>query len=76
MRSRYEVGTFWRRPSPRDPAIIEEGAAVTAGTTIGLVEVMKTFAPLKAGAEGRIVRFLVADGAAVQAGAAVAVIRG
>ena len=67
-------GTFWRRASPRDPVLVGEGADVLEGTTIGLVEVMKTFTPLKAGRAGRVVRFLVGDGAAVQAGMAVAVV--
>jgi len=66
------AGTFWRRPSPRDPYYAEPGATLTAHKTIGLIEVMKTFAPLAAGMEGVLERWTVADGAAVEAGSVVA----
>ncbi len=65
-------GTFWRRASPRDPYFVLEGQPVEAHTTIGLIEVMKTFTPVKAGVAGTLQRFAVADGASVQAGAPVA----
>jgi acetyl-CoA carboxylase carboxyltransferase component len=65
-------GTFWRRASPRDPAFVEVGAEVRATTTVGLVEVMKTFAPVRAGVSGRVEQFAVADGASVTAGTVVA----
>lgn len=68
-------GTFWRRPSPRDAYYAEPGATVEAATAIGLIEVMKTFAPVRAGVAGTLERFAVADGAAVDAGAVVAWIR-
>jgi acetyl-CoA carboxylase carboxyltransferase component/biotin carboxyl carrier protein len=69
------AGTFWRRPTPRDPVYVEPGGAVSAGKTIGLIEVMKTFAPVSAGAEGRLERWAVDDGAAVEAGTVVAWLR-
>lgn len=65
-------GTFWRKASPRDPVLLQEGAAVEAHTTIGLIEVMKTFTPIKAGVSGILQRFACADGAAVQEGAVLA----
>lgn len=68
-------GTFWRRPSPRDPMYVEPGAAVDAGTAVGLIEVMKTFAPVRAGVGGTLERFAVADGTAVEAGTVVAWVR-
>lgn len=65
-------GTFYRRPSPDEPAFKEEGDAVAAGDVVGLVEVMKTFHELKAGASGTIARFLVEDEGPVDAGQDVA----
>ena len=52
-------GVFYRRPAPDQPVYAEIGAAVTSDQTIGLVEVMKQFAEIKAGADGTIVAFLV-----------------
>ncbi|GDX82436.1 propionyl-CoA carboxylase subunit beta [Deltaproteobacteria bacterium] len=65
-------GTFWQRPTPRDPAYVNVGGVLSPKTTIGLIEVMKTFAPVAAGLEGVLERWAVADGAAVEAGAVVA----
>lgn len=66
------AGTFWQRPTPRDPVYAEPGSALTPGRTIGLIEVMKTFAPVSAGVSGTLARWAVADGAAVEAGTVVA----
>ena len=66
------AGTFWRRATPRDPAYVEVGGAVSPTGTIGLIEVMKTFAPVSAGVAGTLDRWAVADGAAVEAGTVVA----
>lgn len=41
-------GTFYRKPSPDEPVFKSEGDAVAAGDTLGLIEVMKTFAPVVA----------------------------
>lgn len=61
-------GTFYRRPAPDKPVYKEPGAAVAAGDPLGLVEVMKTFYEVKADADGTVVRFLVENEEAVQAG--------
>ena len=50
-------GVFYRRPSPDQPLYAAEGDSVTAGQTIGLVEVMKQFAEIKAGADGVVLAF-------------------
>jgi biotin carboxyl carrier protein len=68
-------GTFWRKPSPRDPALVEVGAQVQPSSAIGLIEVMKTFAPVRAGIAGTVERFTVADGGPVEGGQVVAWIR-
>lgn len=68
-------GTFWSRPGPRDPAFHKVGDTVTAGMSVGLLEVMKTFAPVRSGSAGVLERYAVADGAAVNAGDVVAWLR-
>ena len=61
-------GSFFRRPAPDEPPFKEVGDFVSAGETIGLVEVMKTFQEVKADAEGRINSFDVEDSEPVTAG--------
>lgn len=61
-------GTFYRKPSPDQPAFKEDGAAVSAGDVIGLVEVMKNFQEVTADADGSAITFLVDDEEAIMAG--------
>ena len=61
-------GTFYRRPDPESDAYVEEGDQVSAGETVGLIEVMKSFHEVKAEEEGTIARFLVENEEAVDAG--------
>ena len=61
-------GTFYRRPDPESDPYIEEGDQVSAGDTVGLIEVMKSFHEVKAEEEGTIARFLVDNEEAVDAG--------
>lgn len=61
-------GTFYRRPAPDKPSYKEPGDQVASGDALGLVEVMKTFYEVKSDAEGKVVRFLVENEEAVQAG--------
>jgi len=68
-------GTFWSRPGPRDPVFLTPGDPVAVGMSVGLLEVMKTFAPVRSGTEGALERYAVADGAAVSAGDVVAWLR-
>lgn len=69
-----QTGRFYRRPSPDEPAYAEEGAELTDGAAVGLLEVMKTFSQVHYQAKGglparaRLVRWLVEDGAEVRAG--------
>jgi biotin carboxyl carrier protein len=60
-------GIFYRQPSPDEATFKNDGDAVAAGDTIGLVEAMKSFFPVEAGEAGVSLRFLVEDGAAVDA---------
>ncbi len=61
-------GTFYRRPDPESDPYVEEGDEVSAGDTIGLIEVMKNFNEIKAEDEGKVSKFLVEDEEAVDAG--------
>ena len=67
-------GIFYRSPSPAEPPFVEVGAPVTADQTIGLVEVMKQFAEVKAGADGSLAAFTVDNEATVGPGDAIATI--
>jgi acetyl-CoA carboxylase biotin carboxyl carrier protein len=61
-------GTFYRRPDPESEVYVEEGDAVSAGDTVGLIEVMKSFHEVKAEEDGTIAKFLVGNEDAVDAG--------
>jgi acetyl-CoA carboxylase biotin carboxyl carrier protein len=61
-------GTFYRRPDPESDFYVEEGDRISAGDTVGLIEVMKSFHEVNAEADGTISRFLVENEDAVDAG--------
>jgi len=61
-------GTFYRRPDPDSDVYVEEGDEVSAGDTVGLIEVMKSFHEVKAEEDGTVSKFLVEDEDAVDAG--------
>jgi acetyl-CoA carboxylase biotin carboxyl carrier protein len=65
-------GIFYRKPAPDKPFYKSEGDMVGEDDTIGLIEVMKSFNEVKAGAAGRIIRFLVENEDAVMAGQPIA----
>ena len=55
------VGTFYRRPSPDEPAYVEVGSEVEADAPLGLVEVMKLYTTIYAKTAGRIARICASD---------------
>ncbi|MCK8787777.1 acetyl-CoA carboxylase biotin carboxyl carrier protein subunit [Roseomonas sp. NAR14] len=61
-------GVFYRRAGPEEPAFVEAGATVTAGQTLGLIEAMKMLTPVKAPADGTILRILAGNGDMVEEG--------
>ena len=71
-----QAGRFYRNPDPDSPAFVEDGCEIAAGRTVGLLEVMKTFNPVKYQCENglpgkaRVVRFLVEDSSDVDEGQA------
>jgi acetyl-CoA carboxylase biotin carboxyl carrier protein len=61
-------GTFYRRSSPEAEPFVAEGAEVSTGDVVGLVEIMKSFHEIKAEEGGTVERFLVETDDAVEAG--------
>ncbi|MEW6637943.1 MAG: acetyl-CoA carboxylase [Actinomycetota bacterium] len=61
-------GTFYRRPDPESDFYVNEGDTVSAGDTVGLIEVMKSFHEVKAQEGGTVSRFLVENEEAVDVG--------
>lgn len=61
-------GIFYYRSAPDKPPFVEVGSVVTADQPVGLVEVMKQFAEVKAGFDGTVTEILVEDNAVVGPG--------
>jgi acetyl-CoA carboxylase biotin carboxyl carrier protein len=62
------VGTFYVAPAPDAAPFVEVGGAVQADTTVGLVEAMKMFTGVLAGASGVIAERLVENAQFVEYG--------
>ncbi|MDQ6435479.1 acetyl-CoA carboxylase [Mesorhizobium sp. LHD-90] len=69
-------GIFYRKATPDSPPYKNDGDAVAAGDTIGLIEVMKSFHEVKAEVSGSAIRFVVDNEDAVMAGDVLAEIEG
>ncbi|AXK88914.1 MULTISPECIES: acetyl-CoA carboxylase [Nocardia] len=67
-------GIFYRSPAPGQPRFVEPGAPVEADQTVGLVEIMKQFTEIKAGAAGVLTSFTVEDNGTLSPGDVIAVI--
>lgn len=63
-------GTIYLRPEPGSPLFADVGAVVKAQDTLALVEVMKTFTPVRAPFAGTVARVDAEDAGAVEAGEA------
>jgi acetyl-CoA carboxylase biotin carboxyl carrier protein len=61
-------GVFYRRASPDAAPYVVEGAEISPGQTVALIEVMKTYNEIKADHAGRLARFLIEDGDEVEVG--------
>jgi len=61
-------GTFYCRPDAESDPYVEEGDKVSAGDTVGLIEVMKSFQEVKVEEDGEVSKFLVENEEAVDAG--------
>ncbi len=69
------VGTFYAAPEPSAPPFTELGARVDEDATVGLIEVMKVFNSIRAGANGVIEQILVQNAQFVEYGQALFLIR-
>ena len=69
------MGVFYRSPKPGAPPFVEPGASIDAGTTVGLVEVMKLFSSVPAPCAGTVTHVLAADGAPVTEGQPLVAVR-
>ena len=67
-----QAGRFYRRPEPDAPLYATDGDELKAGRTLGLLEVMKTFNPVKYQPgnglpdTAKVLRFLVEDASDVE----------
>lgn len=60
------IGTFYRAPAPGGKPFVEVGQSVRAEDTVCLIEVMKLFNSIRAGADGKVVEILAENGALVE----------
>ena len=60
------VGTAYLSPSPGADPFIREGANVTEGQTVLIVEAMKTMNPIAAPRSGKVVKIMVSDSQPVE----------
>lgn len=67
-------GIFYRKPAPDKEPYVNEGDAVEAGQTIGLIEIMKQFTEVRTDVAGTIVEFKVDDSGMVNPGDVLAVV--
>ena len=69
------VGTFYRKPSPDDPAFVKVGDTVNKGDTLCIIEAMKVMNEIQSEHSGEIVDILLEDGESVEFGQAIFKIR-
>jgi len=69
------TSVFYRRPSPDEPPVVEEGDEVTEDTPLCLLEVMKCFRQVLAGVAGRIEKICVESNHFVEKGDVLFLIR-
>lgn len=62
------LGTFYVSPEPGAPPFVKVGQEITEDTTVGLIEVMKVFNSVRAGASGTIIEAVAQNGQFVEFG--------
>ena len=62
------VGTFYRSPSPENPAFVDVSAKVEDKTVVCIIEAMKIMNEIQAEVKGTIVEVLVENGQPVEYG--------
>ena len=68
------VGTVYTAPEPDAPAFITEGATVTAGQTMFIVEAMKVMNPITAPKAGTVVKIFVQNAQPIEFGEALVIV--
>ena len=68
------VGTVYTAPEPDAPAFITEGATVTAGQTLFIVEAMKVMNPITAPNAGTVVKIFVQNAQPIEFGEALVIV--
>ena len=68
------VGTVYTAPEPDAPAFITEGATVTAGQTLFIVEAMKVMNPITAPKAGTVVKIFVQNAQPIEFGKALVIV--
>jgi len=62
------VGTFYRSPSPENPAFVENGSKVEEKSVVCIIEAMKIMNEIQAETKGTVVEVLVENGQPVEYG--------
>ncbi len=62
------VGTFYRSPSPENPAFVDAGSKVDEKTVVCIIEAMKIMNEIQAEVKGSVVEVLVENGQPVEYG--------
>ena len=62
------VGTFYRSPSPENPAYVEVGTRVEDKTVVCIIEAMKIMNEIQAEVKGTVTEMLVENGQPVEYG--------
>ncbi|MBI2814865.1 MAG: acetyl-CoA carboxylase biotin carboxyl carrier protein [Opitutae bacterium] len=62
------VGTFYRSPSPENPAFVDVNAKVEEKTVVCIIEAMKIMNEIQAETKGTVVEILVENGQPVEYG--------
>jgi acetyl-CoA carboxylase biotin carboxyl carrier protein len=62
------LGRFYSQPEPGAAPFVSIGSEVSEDTTVGLIEVMKTFNAVRAGVSGSVTEICVQDAALVEYG--------
>jgi acetyl-CoA carboxylase biotin carboxyl carrier protein len=60
------IGTFYRRPSPDKPNLVEIGVEIIPGKVVCIIEAMKLFNEIESEVKGKIVKVLVEDASPVE----------
>ena len=68
------VGTVYTAPEPDAPAFITEGATVTAGQTLFIVEAMKVMNPITAPKAGTVMKIFVQNAQPIEFGEALVIV--